>query len=120
MREVKLGFPEYITTKRGDEYVIIPPKEMGDLVDIGMTTAHELGHASMGHQRPPTTPRGHILQELEAWYWAVTKRGLTEADKAYFWSELVTDAESLGIGRDKLADLLKQAIRNVEARKYKE
>lgn len=109
MIEVRLGFPEWFP---GKGIVSIPPKEMGDVLDIGSTTAHELGHMVMGH-RFSSGGRAHMLRELEAWVWAVSRRGLTSEDKDYFWDEIVQDAEDCGIDRSELVLLLKQAEKNV-------
>lgn len=115
MKLVKQGFPEYIAvTGSSTEYVVVPTSRMGDVLDIGVATAHEIGHAVMGHRIPPVGPKEHILRELEAWCWAVSKRGLTKADKEYFWDEIVTDAEDCGIDRSELVGLLEKAMKNVD------
>lgn len=116
MIEIRQGFPEY-SFRMDTVFIPRPIPEDEDLMDIGVVTAHELGHAFLRH-RPGTGGKARIKREVEAWLWAVSKRGLTEQDKEYFYDELLTDALDEGMTSGELADLVSETARKMNVRNY--
>jgi len=108
----KVGpFPGYVDKTR-TIFIPRPVPEEEEVMDIGSATAHEIGHAVLRH-KPGAGGREKIRREIEAFIWAVSRRGLTSADKEYLYDMILTEAEDEGLSEGDVADLLEEATKKI-------